>query len=67
VKQQDTGEPAQIGWRIAGEEFASCNCNWARIVLPDGFEYKEVEMGNTVYCRVGAGEGRLNLRIPVAN
>jgi hypothetical protein len=24
--------------------------------LPDGFEYKEAEMGNTVYCRVGAGE-----------
>src|SRR5262249_30685685 len=22
------GEPAQIRWRIAGEEFASCNCNW---------------------------------------
>jgi hypothetical protein len=28
----------------------------ARIVLPDGFEYKEAEMGNTVYCRVGAGD-----------
>jgi hypothetical protein len=24
--------------------------------LPDGFEFKEAEMGNTVYCRVGAGE-----------
>ena len=21
-------EPAQINWRIAGEEFGSCNCNW---------------------------------------
>ena len=28
----------------------------ARIVLPDGFEYKEAEMGNTVQCRVNAGE-----------
>jgi hypothetical protein len=28
VKQQNTGEPTQIRWRIAGEEFASCNCNW---------------------------------------
>jgi hypothetical protein len=156
------GEPIQIKWRIAGEEFASCNCNWgcpcqfnalpttgrceafvtclisngyfgntrlddvvfsrvywwsgaihegngvrrmiidehatkeqrhaliaiesdkrratvripgigetniepiknpvtgeehrARIVLPDGFEYKEAEMGNTVYCRVSASQ-----------
>jgi hypothetical protein len=129
-------EPTKIKWRIAGEEFASCNCNWgcpcqfnappttgrceafvtclitdgyfahtrldgvvfsriywwpraihegngvqrmiideqaakeqrdaliaiesgeehrARIVLPDGFEYEEAEMGNTVFCRVGAG------------
>ena len=24
--------------------------------VPDGFEFKEAEMGNTVYCRVGAGE-----------
>jgi hypothetical protein len=28
----------------------------ARIVLPDGFEFKEAEMGNTVHCRVGAGD-----------
>jgi hypothetical protein len=21
-------EPAKIKWRIAGEEFASCNCSW---------------------------------------
>jgi len=28
----------------------------ARIVLPDGFEFKEAEMGNTVYCHVGAGD-----------
>ena len=27
----------------------------ARIVLPDGFEYKEAEMGNTVNCSVSAG------------
>jgi hypothetical protein len=30
----------------------------ARIVLPNGFEFKEAEMGNTVHCRVDAG-GRL--------
>jgi hypothetical protein len=35
---------------VTGEEHR------ARIVLPYGFEYKEAEMGNTVYCRVGAGE-----------
>jgi hypothetical protein len=35
---------------VSGEEHR------ARIVLPDGFEYKEAEMGNTVYCRLGAGE-----------
>ena len=34
---------------VTGEEHR------VRIVLPDGFEYKEAEMGNTVYCRVGAG------------
>jgi hypothetical protein len=28
----------------------------ARIVLPDGFEYKEAEMGNTVYVRVQSDE-----------
>jgi hypothetical protein len=28
----------------------------ARIVLPNGFEYKEAEMGNTVNCRVSAGD-----------
>jgi hypothetical protein len=28
----------------------------ARIVLPDGFEFKEAEMGNTVHCRVGGGD-----------
>jgi len=36
---------------VTGEEHR------ARIVLPNGFEYKEAEMGNTVYCRVGGGEG----------
>jgi hypothetical protein len=34
---------------VAGEEHR------ARISLPDGFEYKETEMGNTVHCRVDAG------------
>ena len=28
----------------------------ARITLPNGFEYKEAEMGNTVQCRVNAGD-----------
>jgi hypothetical protein len=28
----------------------------ARIVLPNGFHYKEAEMGNTVHCRVSAGD-----------
>jgi hypothetical protein len=28
----------------------------ARIVLPNGFEFKEAEMGTTVHCRVSAGE-----------
>src|ERR1700726_952965 len=28
----------------------------ARIVLPNGFEFKEAEMGNTVHCRVSAGD-----------
>ena len=28
----------------------------ARIALPNGFEYKEAEMGNTVHCRVAAGD-----------
>ena len=28
----------------------------ARIVLPNGFEFKEAEMGNTVRCRVSAGD-----------
>jgi hypothetical protein len=35
---------------VTGEEHR------ARIVLPDGFEYKEAEMGNTVYCRVSASQ-----------
>lgn len=35
---------------VTGEEHR------ARIVLPDGFEYKEAEMGNTVHCRVSAGD-----------
>ena len=35
---------------ITGEEHR------ARIVLPDGFEYKEAEMGNTVSCRVSGGD-----------
>jgi hypothetical protein len=35
---------------VTGEEHR------VRIVLPDGFEFKEAEMGNTVYCRVDAGE-----------
>src|SRR5258707_2858772 len=34
---------------VTGEEHR------ARISLPDGFEYKEAEMGNTVHCRVDAG------------
>jgi hypothetical protein len=28
----------------------------ARIALPDGFQYKEAEMGNTVNCRVASGD-----------
>jgi hypothetical protein len=28
----------------------------ARIALPNGFEYREAEMGNTVHCRVSAGD-----------
>jgi len=28
----------------------------ARIALPNGFEYKEAEMGNTVNCNVSAGD-----------
>ena len=28
----------------------------ARIALPNGFEFKEAEMGNTVTCRVSAGD-----------
>jgi hypothetical protein len=35
---------------VTGEEHR------ARIALPDGFEYKEAEMGNTVNCRVSAGD-----------
>jgi hypothetical protein len=35
---------------VSGEEHR------ARIVLPNGFEYKEAEMGNTVNCRVSAGD-----------
>ena len=35
---------------VTGEEHR------ARIVLPEGFEFKEAEMGNTVHCRVGAGD-----------
>ena len=34
---------------VTGEEHR------ARIVLPDGFEYKEAEMANTVSCRVQSG------------
>ena len=34
----------------------------ARITLPDGFEYKEAEMGNTVNCRVDAG-GKLKFEL----
>jgi hypothetical protein len=26
------------------------------IALPNGFEYKEAEMGNTLFCRVSAGD-----------
>ena len=25
-------------------------------MLPNGFEYKEAEMGNTAHCRVDAGD-----------
>jgi hypothetical protein len=35
---------------VSGEEHR------ARITLPNGFEYKEAEMGNTVRSRVGAGD-----------
>ena len=35
---------------VTGEEHR------ARIVLPNGFEYKEAEMGNTVSCRVSGGD-----------
>jgi hypothetical protein len=35
---------------VTGEEHR------ARIVLPDGFEFKEADMGNTVHCRVGGGD-----------
>jgi hypothetical protein len=35
---------------VTGEEHR------ARIVLPNGFEYKEVEMGNTVHCRVNVDD-----------
>jgi hypothetical protein len=35
---------------VTGEEHR------ARIVFPDGFEYKEAEMGNPVYCRVTGGD-----------
>ena len=35
---------------VTGEEHR------VRIALPNGFEYKEAEMGNTVSCRVSAGE-----------
>ena len=42
------GEP--IKNLVTGEEHR------ARIVLPNGFEYKEAEMGNTVHCRVNGVE-----------
>jgi hypothetical protein len=35
---------------VTGEEHR------ARIVLPEGFEYKEAEMGNTIYVRVESDE-----------
>ncbi len=35
---------------VTGEEHR------ARIVLPDGFEYQEAEMGNTVHLRVRSGD-----------
>ncbi len=35
---------------VTGEEHR------ARIALPNGFEFKEAEMGNTVHCRVSAGD-----------
>ena len=35
---------------VTGEEHR------ARIVLPNGFEYKEAEMGNTVHCRVNVDD-----------
>ncbi len=35
---------------VTGEEHR------ARIVLPDGFEYKEAAMANSVYCRVESGD-----------
>ena len=39
---------------VTGEEHR------ARIVLPHGFEYKEAEMGNSVYFRV-TSKGALNM------
>jgi hypothetical protein len=41
---------------VSGEEHR------ARIVLPDGFEYAEAEMANTVECTTTA-EGPLSLRL----
>ena len=37
-------------YQIAREEHR------VRITSPNGFEYKEAEMGNTVNCRVTAGD-----------
>jgi hypothetical protein len=28
LKRRNMSEPTKIKWRIAGEEFASCNCSW---------------------------------------
>jgi hypothetical protein len=41
--------------RVTGEEHRAC------IVLPNGFEFKEAEMGNTVRCHVSAGASRCSL------
>ena len=48
VKRQSDVKP--IKNPATGEEHR------ARIALPNGFEYKEAEMGNTVNCHVSAGD-----------
>jgi hypothetical protein len=64
VRISDIGETniEPIKNPLTGEEHR------ARIVLPDGFEYKEAEMGNTdIVASAPARDWRLNLRTPMAN